>query len=652
MADLSAITDEELEKRIAEKQKPKNLSSITDEELNRRIQAKISGQSLGGEVLSGIGEGISSAFETVDRYTGAPARAFVSEAIRTKPEFGKDKPSLAGNIVSGFKAAGEAFGAPAGTGPSGKDIATARFGADDEKRVVMPKYKFAGELSEPERARLKSEGKYDPGTGRYLVGEQESMTRAEAAGLGIEMALDPINAISLGAGAIARATGKALKGVNRALFGVKLRPNAKEIEAATAAIGGKATPGQLIDSPLVSKLEGVQAQSEGQLGGSLLRRQLEKNKAAADEVSQNIIADRSFKTGSQTGAEFEQKFMDELGKKLGPAEDIYGAWEGAFKQTGLPVSTKKIANNLKNMAEEVKFSPEGLSAIDSANQNLAKIKSIDDLKAYRSTIGKDLANPALNGNARYVLSQMYKDLSSARSESLQALAKLPESKEFGEEALRQLKEADRFYAEASGAVENALLNKGRPSKFGPKRTAENFFDQTTEIQRINKVLKTGDPKKIAKLAEDFPQAFDVLRQGKIEEFVQKSEVNGVIDIGKLTRAIDKMPEESKSIIFGPKSAEKIRALKTFYEARPMDVNPSKTALARQLIDMFNPYTQAMAVGRSAAHRFLTAPELGRDMFSRLGASELTTPLTATGVIAPKIVLPERGKLNLPKERNP
>jgi hypothetical protein len=247
-------------------------------------------------------------------------------------------------------------------------------------------------------------------------------------------------------------------------------------------------------------------------------------------------------------------------------------------------------------------------------------------------------------------------LSEARSDSLKKLATDTQTKEFAEEAIKQISEADKIWRESSQAVNETLMSKGRESKFGPKRTANDFFEKTPEIQRINKVLQTSDPVKIKSVQKEFPKAFETLRQAKIEEMVSRAEYNGQINYSKLTKSIDKLPPESQTLIFGEKAKEKAGALKVLIESMPPDANPSKTSFAKQIMELLNPWTQGMSAGRSAILSTITAPELGRDVFTKYGQSKTLRPAVNAATIGSKttvdnkkrgLKIPGKSGLSLP-----
>lgn len=234
--DVSKLSDEELNAAIGSKlsKQPSgpDLSKLSDEELDSKIQAKISGPSTMDSVMRAVGE----VGKAVDTYTGAPARAALSELTRTTPEFNKDKPSFFGNIVNAAKAGYDQFGADPSLAPTGKDIATSRLGLSDKPLATnIPTFKFSNEIPQDELAKLKAAGIKPDALGRYQMGSTEGFSPAGMAGLGIDIAADPLNLVPVGT--VLRGTGK-LAGVAGDIAGglAKKIPGVKATAEATGKI--------------------------------------------------------------------------------------------------------------------------------------------------------------------------------------------------------------------------------------------------------------------------------------------------------------------------------------------------------------------------------------------------------------------------------
>jgi hypothetical protein len=190
MADLKTMSDSELDAMI----KQKSLSSIPDDELDKMIAAKVGPSRAEPKgVIQTIGE-------TYDKYAGAPVRAGFDELVRTTPEFGKERPSVFGNIVGAGKAFANQFGEDPSLAPTGKDIAQKRFGFNDNYRPATTNFS-AGKLGfTPE-----GEGGI---TQKQL--ERAAPSPSDAVGVALDVGLDIGNVIPVGT--IAKAGAKGVSG--------------------------------------------------------------------------------------------------------------------------------------------------------------------------------------------------------------------------------------------------------------------------------------------------------------------------------------------------------------------------------------------------------------------------------------------------------
>lgn len=543
------------------------------------------GQNLVGGAIN-VGRG-------VDSVSGAPTRSAIYSAIDLK------------NPVAAF---GHQFLRKPEEAPTGEDIVN----------KIGEKAPF---LNTGGKQNLYPSDPMDRKLGLSLPKDQPLTTNAAVLGKGVDFVADPTIALSFGANVLAKGIGKAWKGVNEGLFSVKLAKNAEEVKAASKVLGTEATAGQLLDSSTVKKLEDVQSKSQG-FAGRGLRKTIEKNQEQTQKAAEALTKERSAKSETASGVEFKDKFKDELQKKLEPAEQIYGAWEGAMKETKLPISKDGMMNRFSELKQEHQYSDKALGLIQNFESKFSTVNSLDDLKNLRTSVGKAINPKAMDSNELSAISSIYHDLTGVRSDSLKEMIKSSQTKEFAEEAIKQIGEADNIWRESSESVGNALLNKGSKSKLGPKGTSDKFFKENPEIASINKVLKTQDPTKIAKVQKDFPEAFEVLRKNKIEEIFKSAEYNGKLNNSKLVKSIDSMPPETQVVIFGEDGKKKAQALKVWIEALPLTTNPSGTAQMMQFIEMLNPKTQALAAGRQMVYNALTKPALGEDVFSKIGASGL------------------------------
>jgi len=418
--------------------------------------------------------------------------------------------------------------------------------------------------------------------------------------------------VTKAAGGLFKYAGSKVQGLAR----TAPKPEAEAIKKAAEEIGAKATPAQVIDSALVQKMESSLFQSRGKIGGIQLRAQIDKNIKATEETAKSIVKNASAKTGFEVGQEVETKLVSELANKLKPAEAIYQKYETQFARKAYKPDLTSVKNAIDDMKVDFKLNDDALKLISKFEEKLPMLNNLEDVKQFR-TLVRDSYNPLDKANTR-ITTKLGKDLTEVRSDTLKKLAEQSDNPEFFKVAKKEIEQADKIYRGSIEEIESAILRPGQKVKFSPKKQVEDFLKKTPEIDRINKILKTNDPKKIEAVKKAFPEAFEVLRQGKIEEIAKRAEVNGAINPKQLAKIITKMPPESANLIFGKDAVVKANALKTFLDEVPYKLGPSGTTEAIEFWGLFNLIKQGTSMGRSAWLSSLKKLSEGKDPFTTAG----------------------------------
>lgn len=217
--------------------------------------------------------------------------------------------------------------------------------------------------------------------------------------------------------------------------------------------------------------------------------------------------------------------------------------------------------------------------------------------------------------------------------------------------LEKLTEADSLYKAAAQDVEKALLASGKKLRLTPRQTVKEFLGKTPEIKRINKILDTGDPKKIQQLRASFPSVFETLKKQKIEDIARKAEVSGEINPKRLSNIIIKLPLRTQVLLFGAKGTRHAKALKSYLDSLPQPFNTSNTSNMNSFIDILNPLEQASSVARAALIEIFVNTQLGKSLVQRAGRG-LQAPITKGAIVGGRnLLLPEQtpeGFLRVPE----
>jgi len=454
-----------------------------------------------------------------------------------------------------------------------------------------------------------------------------------------------------GGGTVLKGTSKVIsKGLSK--FQGGLKKTAPEIEAAARELGAKATPGQLFDSRIVQELESAQAQSGGMIGGISTRKQIEQNKQAVQEVADALVSEASSKSKFELGDEVGQMLSEDLATKLAPAEAIYSGLENQFKRKAFTPNVSPLKAKIEQLQKEFKFDKEAMGALSDVEKSIFKveknidtgedeiisqIKNLDDLKKFKTSIGRIIGSDSGNFSKRDALSPLYGAATETRSKTLLDLAEKADLEkggkgEFFKKAKADIELADQIYKESIGEISNVILKPGEKLKGGPKRALQKFLEKTPEIERIKKILNTNDPKKIAKVKADFPEAFEKLRGSRIAEIAESSSVGGEVNPLKLSKKINALPPESIKLLFGENAEKKAKALQIFLQNVPKPTGPSGTPRGFEVFRFRAILDNLQSLRRDFTLNLRTKAPLEQDIFSRL-SKVFSSPVTTGGAIA-------------------
>jgi hypothetical protein len=353
----------------------------------------------------------------------------------------------------------------------------------------------------------------------------------------------------------------------RGLDDIKLRPDSEAVKEAAKKIGAAPTPGQLFEHRYVQQLEESLRQSEGTFGGWQVRRAMRQNVKASKDAANAIVEAASKKTDFNSGALAKDQLKEEFAEIIKPAEAIYDKYESLFKNSDLKPNLLKIKTAIQNGKADI-LDPDAQSVLKQVEKNfLPRIKNLDSLKQIRTLVGENMRstnNPA----AKKALGQVYGALTEVRSDTLKKGGEKYGASDIAKTIADDIETADFLYRGAAEQLEATIFTGGKKVKGGLKGALDGFLNKTKEIELINKVLVENDPKKIAYVKEIFPKAFETLRTAKIADIAKAAETKGEVSARKLVNAIDGMPPETGSLIFGQHAMEKVGALKKFLDSIP------------------------------------------------------------------------------------
>jgi len=388
---------------------------------------------------------------------------------------------------------------------------------------------------------------------------------------------------------------------------------ANKLRESASILGIDLLPGQWSDNRMVQKLLASLRSSTGKIGGIKIRELDKKNDKIIEGLLSKLIEPSTDITKYQAGDAFGSVAKDTLKNKLAPAISVYQKYDEIFKTTslndalgpgqkGLLTIAKKqgkeragwletrLADTLDNFRDRVAGEDEEYlkGTLFWLENRIKSAKNINDIKVLRTNIRDRAARNQNDPIWQYMNNVVNSDLKEVRSDAIKLLAKKNPS--LGETAVKELEMADSIYAQSARELENLIGSKKGGLKPGVSSALDNFLETTAEIPRVEKIISTKDPKRILRASQEYPEAFELLRDGyknalfdKMSKYISKEGLN----ITGVIRELDKLPPESLAVLYGDHSEKIVDAIRTYYQTLPKHINPPETTVYSEFLKNFS-----------------------------------------------------------------
>lgn len=389
------------------------------------------------------------------------------------------------------------------------------------------------------------------------------------------------------------------------------KETAAKLREAAKVLNVELTPGMIKKSDEVQALEASLRKGVGKIGGQKLRDQIASNKKAVEDVVSSLISPGKDISLVQAGDEFGTLFKESVSNKLSQAIAVYEKYDDIFKNVklndALPPAkkglntlaekrgetkynwlTEEMNNAMAKVYDRVQEDPVGIAIADRIAERIDKIETINGIKVLRQNIRDNARRYRDEPIWQFINTEINPVLKEKRDQAIRKLATVDPN--LGETAVNELKLADQIYAKTAREIENVIGKK--KLKPGLRSAVNDWLEVTNDIKRVRKVLDTKDPKKIEKLAADFPEAFEVLREGYKTEFFNKMNryvTRENINVTRVAQELDKLPPETLQVLYGYDGKEVKDSLMLYLKNLPPDINPSDTTKFREFLNLFVPW---------------------------------------------------------------
>jgi len=437
-----------------------------------------------------------------------------------------------------------------------------------------------------------------------------------------------------------------------------MKPNADIIAQQAAEIGVKPTPGMLTKSLERQQLEDAAARSPKTLVGFLtgenaLKKQIAKNHETINQVAEDVLTKATY---SATGLTPEALKSKELGKevifpvakdvkksiltvikgKVADADKLYKELGNNLDRPGYTINQQPTIDAINKLKKDYKYDEEALKYLDKQLEKLSTVKTIGDLKKYKTAVLGDSSRFMQDANLRRSTTKIANSLAETRDQTFadliqkymaeseknftESMAKgvVPKNQQstttamFIKEQQDKLAQASKLWREANEEIAAVMKRPKADLKGGIDANLTKMI-KTKPEDVFKKLLAEDDVEKAEYLLDKFPkqyiEALKTSKSKKLQDIAQNldySQGRNKLPGFKTVELMRKLTNEDKNLLLGKDYIKKHDAIVTLYREQPDLVNPSKTALNKSLINGEVFKMEADAFGRFLQKMWLSA----------------------------------------------
>lgn len=369
-------------------------------------------------------------------------------------------------------------------------------------------------------------------------------------------------------------------------------------------------PTELLTSDQVVRDKAAALKRDPSIGGSMVRKNLQPFQDKIQENAEGLVAGAhpSTETGATVGMRVREQIPQAVEEKLAPARQAYEELEGPMSKAE-PAQQAMKAGTTKMTDDLAARDPDGSLRRIVAQQRdhfLENINTVEDLKRYRTEVGKMATDARSKGDGRVaeLYDNLYDVLTRERDRSLEKSI-LTSGRKIGAEARAQqtvdkLRAADQLYGETIGNTLEALGVEPRRSQ-PPMQTVKDYL-QSKPVDSLPDALWAGkDSEQAAKFQQQFPNQAEDIRKLQLQRLQAGASKGPELNPVSLDNQLQKMTPETQNRLLGDQ-ASVLPEQRTLLKAMPdPNFNPSHTSVRQGTLDntIFHPIQQGHSVLNAA-----------------------------------------------------
>lgn len=383
------------------------------------------------------------------------------------------------------------------------------------------------------------------------------------------------------------------------------KPNAPEIISAAERLGAPVMEGMTSASKAVQKAEDSLVNGAPTYSG--LKRQALYNEGyqKATQAVDATVQGSSALSKAEIGNSMKSSIIDQFDTQRAPVSAMYEEIKASHEV--IPV----LENGLKDLENELRsskafnFDPskgEG-GVYNEAIGKLNKLKTVDEVKEFKTYINKSLPKTASDGE-KHAVGVIADGLAQLEDNSVESFAKnmigTPEQKAKIMELIQQRKVANGFYKQLIEKVQTVADQLGK-KKISGVQNAINFIDDLTPEVITEKLFSKKNSEFMSFFAKEFPDQMQMMREYQKRILKEAATKGEDFSLKTFFNKVNELEPEIQKSIFSTEELARIKDAETYIRSFPKDFNPSHTSHGEALRKAFeHPLGAAISNARDMA----------------------------------------------------
>lgn len=359
------------------------------------------------------------------------------------------------------------------------------------------------------------------------------------------------------------------------------KADAPEIEKAAKSIGAPVLEGMVSDSKLIQKAE--DALINGPPTYSSIKRQELYNQGykAAESAIDQALGQGSTMSKAEIGNVFKKEITSQLEAQNAPIKQMYDNLKTKFDVIPLRENAGKDVVEELSTFPELRItpnSPQG-SLIKNVLKNIENVKTVDDLKIFKSSLREGLGLASTPGEKRIaaIIGDKLTELEESSIESFAKKMAAPEEKTAILSLIDQRKAANKQYSALINKVKTLSEQLGKGKVHGIQDAIHFINEKLTPEEVTQRLFAKNNSEFMSFFQKEFPNQMSLMRDYQKGVLRESASTTGKMSPKVLFNKVNKLEPEIQASLFAPEELAKLKDAETYLRAFPEKFNPSGTA---------------------------------------------------------------------------